>query len=85
MREWHREPSAKPEGMSMPPETQELLGILGALRGSLEGSLPCPAFQIECLVGGLEYDDFCFHSVGNNHPNCFFFSERLKPATLCTW
>ena len=27
MREWHREPSALPEGMSMPPETQELLGI----------------------------------------------------------
>lgn len=26
MREWHNDPSAKPEGMSMPPETQELCG-----------------------------------------------------------
>eukprot|EP00434_Breviolum_minutum_P005130 symbB.v1.2.004524.t1/scaffold257.1/size249567/5 len=25
MRKWHKDPSSKPEGMSMPPETQELL------------------------------------------------------------
>lgn len=31
MREWHREPSAKPEGMSMPPETQELLDYCTAV------------------------------------------------------
>lgn len=31
MREWHREPSALPEGMSMPPETQELLDYCTAV------------------------------------------------------
>eukprot|EP00435_Cladocopium_sp_Y103_P028250 s493_g7.t1 len=31
MRDWHRDPSAKPEGMSMPPETQELLDYCTAV------------------------------------------------------